>query len=919
MSLDRSQIEAAYSVCPLCQGTGEDQNGFACRECEGMGVIAKQNEDYYYWGVKPTLATISLNKLKGTVDFVLNFTAFLFGVAGVFALAWWGWNYREFLTDLNFLYFWTFRDPLLLVFWASLISDMFVIYRISEDLRKSHKIKPIGLNDKLVGNIVKDWGELEKVRLGHKHKVENYYYPDAISAVEDAYLMAVKLGHPVVTVKHLFFNLLRNKKALVMLFRLNINAEDLIEKLKKQIREMTWQVKGSGDPKLAPELREALIQAFFNASDLGQKRVEVVNLAYASMIMDNDIEEILYDFEIDREKALNTVKWFIINEKIVEAYTHYRRMSQYKPGTGMNRAYTAVATPILDHFGRDLTLAAKMGRLDFCVGREDEIRKAFDIIESGRNGIIFVGNPGVGKTTTIQGIAQLMVEENVPKILKDKRLIELDVARIISGGSASDAEARMIAAFDESIKSGNIILYINNIDRTIGISAGAEQSLDLSDVISGAISRREVICLASADTKNYNSAIEGKALGNAFTKVEVNEPDKNKAILMISSKIGYFEAKHNVYFTYNSIEESIKLSQKFIHDKYLPAKAIDILEITAAQASREQQDKVITKEDIAKTVSSLTHIPVSQATADEGKLLLNLEDKIHEHMIDQEEAVRMVASSLRRARAQMVEGKRPLANFLFLGPTGVGKTELAKTISRVYFGDEKYMIRVDMSEYQHPDSVSKMIGDSSGTLGYLTEAVRKAPFSLILLDEFEKAYRDILNLFLQVMDDGRLTDGQGRTVDFTNSIIIATSNVGALFIQEQIKAGRPTEEIKEELINEHLNQVLRPELINRFDGVIVFKPLTINEVLQIAKLLLNKLSRLLEEKGISLKYDEQGVLKLAEAGFKPKFSARPLRRVLKDNIEDKIANKILAGELKRRDTVIIGANAEIAVEKGREL
>jgi ATP-dependent Clp protease ATP-binding subunit ClpA len=288
-------------------------------------------------------------------------------------------------------------------------------------------------------------------------------------------------------------------------------------------------------------------------------------------------------------------------------------------------------------------------------------------------------------------------------------------------------------------------------------------------------------------------------------------------------------------------------------------------------------------------------------------------------MINQEEAVKMVSASLRRARAQMREGKRPIASFLFLGPTGVGKTELAKTVSDIYFGDEKFMIRLDMSEYQHPDSIKKMIGDESGVIGYLTEAVRKSPFSLVLLDEFEKAHPNILNLFLQVMDDGRLTDGQGRTIDFTNSIIIATSNAGANYIQEEIFKGTDINTIKTVLINDYLNKVMRPELINRFDGVIVFEPLSMENVVLVAKLMINGVKKILEAKGISLRAEEDGIRILAKAGYDPKFGARPLRRLIQERVEDIIANKILAGELKRRDIIVINNQGEIEIEKASVL
>jgi ATP-dependent Clp protease ATP-binding subunit ClpA len=322
---------------------------------------------------------------------------------------------------------------------------------------------------------------------------------------------------------------------------------------------------------------------------------------------------------------------------------------------------------------------------------------------------------------------------------------------------------------------------------------------------------------------------------------------------------------------------------------------------------------------VATALSEMTGIPVNKVSEDEGQKLLNLESSIAVRMVGQEEAVKAVSASLRRARADLKDSVRPIASFLFLGPTGVGKTELAKTVSQVYFGAEDYMVRLDMSEYQQPDSISKMIGDSTGALGYLTEAVRKKPFSLILLDEIEKAHPDILNLFLQLLDDGRLTDGQGRTISFSESIIIATSNIGSVFIQEEIKMGIDIHLIKQDLIDNQLNKYMRPELINRFDGIIVFKPLTEDNIFSIATLMLKKIKKNLAEKGIDFKADKDGVTILAKAGYDPKFGARPLRRLLQERVEDELANLFLAGKLKRRDIVIINNNGNIGVEKGRVL
>ena len=476
---------------------------------------------------------------------------------------------------------------------------------------------------------------------------------------------------------------------------------------------------------------------------------------------------------------------------------------------------------------------------------------------------------------------------------------------------------------NEASRSGNIIIYLDNIESLIGISSGSKESLDVSDVLAEAINRRNVYCLAAATIDNYNRYIENFSLGQSMMTIAVKEPSINDTIQVLESKVAYLESKYEIYIVYSALEQAARMADKYLHDKFLPLKAINLLEKAAAissQISKNNPDSCFcSKDEVAAAISELTGVPVSKVTANESQKLLNLENEIHDRLIGQDEAVSAVCASLRRARVQLKEDKRPIASFLFLGPTGVGKTELAKAVSHVYFGDENYLIRLDMSEYQTPDSVKKMIGDPDGALGYLTEAVRKKPFALILLDEIEKAHPDILNLFLQLLDDGRLTDGQGRTIIFTESIIIATSNIGAIYIQEQIKVNTPINIIKQELVDNQLNKYMRPELVNRFDGIIAFKPLTEADVCKVAALMLKKIKKNLMEKGISLKADKDGVAILAKEGYDPKFGARPLRRLLQDKIENRIANYILSGEIKRRDTVIINSKAEVEVEKAEEL
>jgi ATP-dependent Clp protease ATP-binding subunit ClpC len=929
MPEENKNITHQFIICPVCEGAGKKKFGLPCPNCGGIGLGAHDRGQFYYWGFNLGKAVIKLSHLKRKANLIINFTAFIISLTGLGALLFWFWQIKQSgKVDIEDFFFWSEKHWLLFIFWLSMIAAMFVAYRLSEEEASKQKIKKIKYGEKdNPADFPNNWNELKRSRGKFKIEVSRGFSREAMEIVERAFVLADSAGHKEVKAMHLFFSLFNSNEAMALFSRLNIDGDKLIKKIKRQL---ALAEPGAGRTELSNEIKEVFVNAYLDARDLGLKKVKPLNFILPCMAGDKNLSEILYDLEIDRDKINNAIQWFLINDRLIENYRLYRKAARYKPASSMDRAYTAVATPVLNHFARDLTIAAKWGRLELCVGRDNEIEKIFQAMESGQSGVILTGPEGVGKRAVIGGIAQLMVEEDVPEILRDKRLVELDVARLLSGAAPAQAEERLLIAIDEVIKAGNIILYIDNIENLIGITAGAEESLDLSEVLAGALERRSFYCLASATNQNYAKYIEDKPIGNVMSKVEIEEPAANQAIQIIESKTGALEGKYKVYFSYNAIESAVKLASKYIHDKYLPAKAVDILESVAVKASKTKgadakgAGAMITENDIAKIISEITRIPITKVTEKESQTLLNLEKLIHERMVDQEEAVKMVAASLRRARAELREGKRPIANFLFLGPTGVGKTELAKTVSEVYFGKEDYMIRLDMSEYQNKDSLDKMLGNAEGARGYLTEAVRKAPFSLVLLDEFEKAHPDILNLFLQVMDDGRLTDGQGRTIDFTNSIIIATSNAGALFIQEQLAGGGESsehkiEQIKETLINEHLNKILRPELINRFDGVIVFKPLSMEDVVAITKLMLNKIGEMLKIKGIGLRCEEEGARKLAAEGFDPKFGARPLRRLLQEKIYDNIANKILADELKRRDTVVIGANAEISVEKRKEL
>lgn len=863
------------------------------------------------WEKQFSKSVILLERGKEKTEKILEFLTWLIILAGFGAFAFWIFIHRADLLEapLSLLFFWAEPDPLILIFILTLWFDLFLYYKKSEVKISSRKInyrrfpQPAGKKSAKGYNVSRAFGS----------SAQRY--------LEDAFLLARRFDRRTVTALHLFRALLQDKEVQSLLIRLDTDVKKLIELIDNNLLKPHDEKKGAGD--LDSALKEALIMAFIEAYELGQDNVDILNMLAFCYQKDAWLAEILYELEIDEEKIRNTIQWFRINRRLLANYQVYRQSALLKPGTSMNRAYTAIATPTLDHFSHDITIKSKYNQTDLCVGRDQDIRAIFEAFTGGHNGVLLVGPTGVGKTAVINGLAQLMVEENVPPFLKDKRLVELDVSRLVSGADPTQAQERLLAAINEINRSGNIILYIDNIENLIGVSAGSQESLDLSEVLAEALSRRNLICLGAVTTENYAKYVESRALGSIMTTIGIKEPEFNDAMSILESKVGLLESKYGIFIVYSALEQAVKMSTKYLHDKFLPAKAIDLLEravlVTAKKAQNDPSQSVCTHEEVAVAIGEMTGIPVNKITVDESQKLLNLETEIHKRLIGQEEAVKAVAASLRRARVQLKESSRPIASFLFLGPTGVGKTELAKAVSEVYFGDENYLIRIDMSEYQHADSVKKMIGDSDGTLGYLTEAVRKKPFSLILFDEVEKANPDILNLFLQLLDDGRLTDGQGRTISFTESIIIATSNIGALYIQEQIKLDTDINLIKQELIDNQLNKHMRPELINRFDGIIVFKPLSPDNVLSVATLMLKKIKKTLEQKGIGLKADKDGVAILARDGYDPKFGARPLRRLLQDRVENEIATKFLNGELKRRDTILINSRAELEIEKASKL
>lgn len=873
---------------------------------------------FLYWGATLSRPLIAVRRLQQKIDRGVVLAVWAVAAIGVLAFFYWLYLNQSALRNRpwRLLFFWREPDPLILLFLLAIGGGLFLVYKHSQAAAARQKIN------------YRHWpkegqaASLRQKRLPKRYDVAAALSDNLVRAVEEAYSLARRLKQPAVTPAHLLRALLSFTEVQNLFIRLHVDAEKMIGLVDRQlVREPAIS---AGEATVMSETsQEIMVLAFRDAFSERQPSVDLLNVCLFIYEQDAVLKEVFHELELDQEKIANTVAWFRVNRRLVERYRKYRHLAGLKPGDNMNRAYTAVATPTLDHFSHDLTIRAKFGGLDICVGREREIEAIFEAFTGGHHGVLLVGPNGVGKKTIIGGLAQLMVAEDVPDFLKDRRLVELDIPRLVAGSAPGQAEERLLVSLNEVSRSGNIILYISNLENIIGISSGSQESLDLSEVLADALVRRNIYCVATATADNYSRYIESKAIGQVMTTIGVKEPSISQAIRILESKVGFMEAKYDIFMIYSALEQAVTLSARYLHDKFLPAKAIGLLEKAAILAAKQAREKGAAgfcgQQEVALALGEMTGIPVSRVTASESEKLLHLESEIHKRLVGQVEAVAAVAASLRRARTELKDAKRPIASFLFLGPTGVGKTELAKAVSQIYFGDEDYLIRIDMSEYQSVDSVRKMIGDVDGTLGYLTEAVRKKPFSLILFDEIEKANPDILNLFLQLLDDGRLTDGQGRTISFSESIIIATSNIGAVYIQDQIKAKTPLDRIKQELIDEQLNKYLRPELINRFDGIIVFKPLGEEEIFSIATLMLRRIKKSLLDKGISLKADKDGVRKLAKLGHDPKFGARPLRRLLQEKVENEIANRLLSGDLKRRDTVIITSRATIEVEKGAEL
>lgn len=647
-------------------------------------------------------------------------------------------------------------------------------------------------------------------------------------------------------------------------------------------------------------------------------------------------------------------------------------------------------TPVLDELARDLTQTASEKRIDPVIGRDDEVKRLIQILSRRmKNNPVLLGEPGVGKTAIVEGLAQKIVDGKVPNSLASKRLLLLDIGAVIAGTKyRGEFEERIKKILDEVKDDGNIILFVDEMHTLIG-AGGAEGAIDAANLLKPALARGEVQMIGATTLTEYQKYVEtDSALERRFAKIIVDEPTEEQAIEILKGIKPEYETHHEVNISDEAVEASVKLSTRYLFDRFLPDKAIDLMDEAAAKvridnvenskltlsenreltrlaeltsacddallqqdfelaaklrqefnevnerlevkrrelaikklAERDVKDDyklTVTANDIAQVLAGATGIPVQQMEKTEQTRLLNLEKVLHQRVIGQDKAVSSVARALRRARSGLKDPKRPIGSFIFLGPTGVGKTELAKTLATEVFGSEDNMIRIDMSEYMEKYSVSRLVGSAPGYVGYgeggqLTEKVRKQPYSVVLLDEVEKAHPDVFNLFLQVLDDGYLTDAKGRKISFNNTIIIMTSNLGAARLRDEktmgfgAKNGIDDYNTMATKINESLKEHFRPEFINRLDEIIIFQSLDKAELHKIVKLMAKNLLKRVAEQGVDIKITAAAIDVVASAGFDPEYGARPIRRALQTKIEDRLSEELLMGHISTNDSVTIGA------------
>ncbi len=789
--------------------------------------------------------------------------------------------------------------------------------------------------------------------------------------------IAAELQQPYVGTEHLLLALLQDEKSVPAAVSEKLSYDSVKEEIRKQLMQSSEQEENrsaGGRIELSPRAKKTLETSMLVSRRLGQSYVTLEHFWLALLENGDGVGGSLLrmagvDFSAAREQLLRQMHENGGEEESVRRNPGLPFFAQARAGRAPDRQEK---TSLLEKYSRDLTAAAEKNELDPVIGRETEIQRIIQIlIRRTKNNPVLIGEPGVGKSAVAEGLAQRIVAGNVPELLLGKRVLSLDMGSIVAGTKyRGDFEERLKNIMDELKKSKNVLLFIDEIHTIIG-TGSAEGSMDAANILKPALSRGEIQCIGATTLDEYRKHIEkDAALERRFQPVTVGEPTAEEALSILYGLRDRYEAHHKVRITDGALAAAVKLSDRYIPDRFLPDKAIDLMDEAASRVRiqactaplnvREQEKRleavqiekkeaishqdfekaaslrdqerslnreieerraewaraqstardVVTEEDIAQVVSQWTGIPASRMTEQEAQRLVRLEETLHARIVGQEEAVSAVARAIRRARAGLKDPKRPIGSFIFLGPTGVGKTELCRALGEAMFGDEDAVIRLDMSEYMEKHTVSRLVGSPPGYVGFeeggqLTEAVRRKPYSVVLLDEVEKAHPDVFNILLQILEDGRLTDNTGRVVSFKNTVVVMTSNAGAHTIgngrtmgfgASREEGGRSYEAMKESVMKE-VREIFRPEFINRVDELIVFHALTEEEIRRITDLMLTQVAKLLEEQDIRLTWDAAVTEKLSREGYDPKYGARPLRRLIQRSVEDTLSEELLQGRI----------------------
>ena len=787
----------------------------------------------------------------------------------------------------------------------------------------------------------------------------------AQNVIEIAKEIAVELGHNYIGTEHILYGLTEEENGVAsrVLENQGITPENVLEEIENLI--------GRDDEKeitslsFTPRTKRIIENAFVEARKLDSEYIGTEHILIGIMREADSIAvRIMLDLGINPQKLYN---------EIVKVLEEDENINMQDGGSNKNSG-SYNSTPTLNQYGTDLTKEASMGKLDPVIGRKNEIERVVQILSRRtKNNPCLIGEPGVGKTAVVEGLAEKIVQGDVPELLKNKRVVTIDLSSMVAGAKyRGDFEERIKKALNEVKKAGDVILFIDEIHTIVG-AGSAEGAIDAANILKPLLARGEIQLIGATTLNEYRKYIEkDSALERRFSPVTVNEPTHEETVQILKGIRDKYEAHHNIKITDEAINSAVELSTRYINDRFLPDKAIDLIDEASSKIrltsleepetikelenkiqnmNQEKEDAVkiqkfekaaklrdevnslkeelekeknkwknkktktipkLTEEDIAKVIASWTGIPAAKITQDENKKLKNLDKELHKRVIGQNEAVEAVAKAIRRSRVGLKNPNRPIGSFLFLGPTGVGKTELSKALAESLFGTEDSIIRIDMSEFMEPHSVAKLIGAPPGYVGFddggqLTEKIRRKPYSVILFDEIEKAHPDVMNMLLQILEDGRLTDSQGRTVNFKNTVIIMTSNIGARLITEKKSLGfanssdedeaKEYEDIKKNVMAE-LKKELRPEFINRIDDIIVFHKLNDDEIRSIIDLLLRNVEQRLVEQGLNIKIDKSVKELIAKKGVDKEFGARPLRRAIQNIVEDKLAEEILDGNIK---------------------